>query len=105
MDAWSALRINVRRDALWESQDGRCWYCGRKVAHSREWVPSGEVFVLPDGKLTCAIEHQTPKCRGGSSAAGNLVLSCTTCNSQKGRKTVAEYRDWLGATAFHGEYP
>lgn len=105
MRAWSALRNNVRMDALWESQHGQCWYCGCDVAHSSHWVPRDNSFMLMGPQKPCSIDHQTPKCQGGSNRSHNLVLACVGCNSQKSGKNIDQYRAWLGIEAFHGERP
>lgn len=37
------------------------------------------------------IEHVVPRSRGGSNRIGNLVISCKTCNQDKGNKTAGEW--------------
>ena len=49
-----------------------CFYCGS------------------DNKLT--IDHIIPIVRGGQHSIGNILISCKTCNSQKGSKTIQEWR-------------
>ena len=49
-----------------------CFYCGS------------------DHKLT--MDHIIPIVRGGRHSIGNLVVACKTCNSQKGSKTIQEWR-------------
>lgn len=105
MAEWSALPNNRRRDALWTTQGGLCWYCGVEVAHSTDWTPTETGFILNSPRRSCAIEHQIPRCNGGTNAPENLVLACAPCNSQKGRRDVEQYREWLGIEHFHGERP
>ena len=65
----------------------RCWYCG---------------IDLDDGNRVQ--DHQTPKSRGGGGGR-NLVLACGTCNTEKGPKTLGEYRlsHFDAGHKFHGE--
>jgi len=37
------------------------------------------------------VEHMTPKSRGGSDRASNLVLACHACNQRKGNQTAEEF--------------
>ncbi len=38
------------------------------------------------------LDHVMPKSRGGQSSAGNLVVSCKSCNSSKKGRTPHEWR-------------
>jgi 5-methylcytosine-specific restriction endonuclease McrA len=72
------------------SQWERCFYCGCEFRENR------------------TIDHQDPKIQGGSNRVVNLVSACRSCNSQKGGKTVEQYRDYLGRKSgqfivFYGE--
>jgi len=49
-----------------------CFYCGS------------------DQKLT--MDHIIPIVRGGRHSIGNIVVACKSCNSQKGSKTIQEWR-------------
>lgn len=53
---------------------GLCEYCRCPESHSLD---------------TFALEHVTPRARGGSSDAANLALSCQGCNGYKGARTHA----------------
>lgn len=55
-------------DAMYESQHGLCGYCKREL---------NEVFH---------IDHFVPLAKDGPHSAHNLLLSCPTCNLQKGAK-------------------
>ncbi len=62
----------------------RCFYCGSKRVD--------------------AFDHMQPRSRGGSNHPSNLVPVCRRCNSQKGSKTLEEYRETMRIE--HGkEYP
>jgi len=37
------------------------------------------------------VEHLTPKSRGGSDRASNLVIACDPCNKRKGSQTAEEF--------------
>lgn len=52
-----------------------CFYCGS---------------FLPQKKVT--VDHATPKCRGGTHDAQNLLPACRPCNNAKGPLTLDEYR-------------
>lgn len=52
---------------LYNIQEGRCFYCNRKI------------------KITGShIDHILPRCKNGGNEHGNLCLSCVRCNSCKG---------------------
>lgn len=38
------------------------------------------------------IDHVVPIVRGGKHSIGNIVVACKSCNSQKNRKTITEWR-------------
>lgn len=50
---------------------GRCVYCGRTDRITQD--------------------HLTPLCRGGDHTESNIVPACLSCNSSKGRRTLAEF--------------
>ena len=93
-----------------------CFYCGIALEKIRyEHTPNancskcggtGEFKHLHFGIVKCPCnvhsmignwvrDHMMPKSRGGSNRKDNLADCCFTCNSQKGRKTVEEYRAYL----------
>ena len=65
----------TKRDKLYNATTGRCYYCG---------------CVIPYDNFH--IDHQIPKCKGGSSSIVNLVASCCDCNMFKGELSVEEFR-------------
>ncbi len=73
-------------NAIYERQDGRCYYCRTKLGFSRtpfEW--NGERVQRFE------IEHAQPVRRGGTDAPDNLRLACVECNRHKGMLTEAEF--------------
>ncbi len=61
-------------DALYETQAGRCAYCGCDIS---------------DGYH---IDHVQPLSRGGSNWPDNLALACVKCNTSKGAKEIDEWK-------------
>jgi 5-methylcytosine-specific restriction endonuclease McrA len=39
------------------------------------------------------IDHQIPRCCGGTDHFANLAIACTPCNSSKGGRNVWQWRD------------
>jgi hypothetical protein len=59
--------------AIYEAQDGLCYYCGE---------PLGRSFHR---------DHKEPVSRGGSNGPDNMCCTCQFCNLSKGDKTEAEF--------------
>jgi len=61
------------RQILLFQQDGRCFYCDKKIYH-------------PDrGLLPIAtVDHVQPKSAGGTGDIENKVMACAPCNERKG---------------------
>jgi hypothetical protein len=76
-----------RRVRIFERDGWRCWYCGGEL-------PRGGAAFDKAGTL----DHLLPLTRGGDNSEANLVAACRPCNSQKGAKTVEEYRGWIAET-------
>ena len=71
-DRWKKTddcRIWKRKQYL--KQGGLCWYCG---------------CFLKGVRIN--IEHKTARSLGGRNNKGNLVLSCSYCNKEKGSKVL-----------------
>jgi len=66
-------RTRPTRKAIFKRDGGICQYCGKKFSSSN-----------------LNIDHVVPKCRGGRTTWGNVVLSCFACNGKKGDKSVEE---------------
>jgi len=74
---------DVRREIIVRDQF-TCTYCNRR----------GGVDIDPDGELW-TIDHVIPASKGGITCAGNGVLACWRCNSEKRDMLPAEYIRWL----------
>lgn len=74
-----------------------CHYCSESLITSYEYdrltVPEQESNATP----LAFIDHKTPKCKGGTNAPDNLVLSCRNCNSRKSTRDYYEYLLMLDA--------
>ena len=70
------------RQAVGDSQDWICPYCGTDV--------SGRVGT---------IDHKIPVSCGGTSEPDNLAIICQPCNSSKSDSTPEEYRDYRSVRA------
>jgi 5-methylcytosine-specific restriction endonuclease McrA len=64
------IRTPYSRTEIFARWGGRCCYCDEPAT---------------------ALDHVTPIVRGGADAAFNLVPACTSCNSSKGAKSLAEW--------------
>lgn len=60
---------------------GRCGYCGCNIN--------------PHENRALHYDHINPQSNNGSNLEENLLLSCKTCNTQKGKKSITEYRAYL----------
>lgn len=64
--------------AIYNRQQGRCYYCDIALNNSYH------------------VDHKIPLCRDGTNLPENLVCACPTCNLRKGRKTDAEFFQFIG---------
>ena len=71
----------LRKSRWWQQKtaDGRCYYCGEKVAAHRD--------------LT--MDHLVPLARGGKSTKNNLVPCCKECNNRKKGMLPLEWEEYL----------
>lgn len=67
---------------LYKDQHGRCSYCG--------------IRLFMRVKYGYCVDHVVAIVRGGSNWPTNLALSCWSCGSSKGAKSVEEYSLKLG---------
>jgi CRISPR/Cas system Type II protein with McrA/HNH and RuvC-like nuclease domain len=65
----------MKRDIIYNRQDGYCYYCGVKM------VRYPTVMNMPD-KFT--VDHIIPISKGGKKDDENLVGACNQCNNAKG---------------------
>jgi 5-methylcytosine-specific restriction endonuclease McrA len=70
------------RTGITMSADYTCTYCEQR----------GDSFNGPDG-APWTMDHVIPLERGGEPGPRNVVLSCATCNREKGSRTPEEWRD------------
>lgn len=110
---------NDRRQAVWDKTAGHCWYCGHLLCDDDELKSFWSQHAGPDGieskaarflnSIEMQIDHAEARARGGTDAISNLHPACFSCNSEKGAKSVEEYRIALmlnrsrAPTPFHGE--
>lgn len=74
-----AKRSKKARRRFYDKQGRRCWYCGKGVKAKK--------FRL---------EHQVPFADGGSCRLReNIVLACEPCDTEKGRRSIEQYREFL----------
>jgi len=66
------------REAIYEREGGRCFYCSRRVT-----------------PMTRCLDHVVPRFRKGSSTYRNMVTSCVGCNSQKRERRAGDFVRWL----------
>lgn len=77
----------IRNERLLAMTDGHCWYCGCEITDR-----------------TMTRDHVLPRAMGGTTDDANLVPACTTCNTDKGCKTLDEYRrESRPGEQFYGE--
>ena len=67
--------------AIWDKTGGNCAYCGDPLN--------------PFDRNGFSYDHIHAQANGGGHETENLLLACRSCNSQKGKKALAEYRTYL----------
>jgi len=70
-----------QQDAIWKKTRGRCAYCGD--------------LLNPFEKNGYTYDHIDAQANGGGHETENLFPACKSCNSQKNKKTLEEYRQYL----------
>ena len=86
--SWSGMNWirQEKRLAIYLRDDLCCAYCGS---------------TIEDG-ATLSLDHLTPRSKGGSNEATNLVTCCTKCNSSRGNRPVKTFVDSVAAYLNHG---
>lgn len=87
----------AKRKRIHERDNYQCWYCGKQLPQMATCAPGRLVVLGADVATAPTVDHLDPRVRGGYDLDNNLVTACRSCNSQKGKKTVEEYRDYLAA--------
>lgn len=64
----------MKRDRVFERDDYRCVYCGKR-------------FTAEE----LSVDHVEPRVRGGDQSTGNLVTACRACNTLKAHRRVSEF--------------
>lgn len=70
-----------KKQVAFEKTNGFCAYCG--------------INPSPFKKQEHTIDHLISQNDEGGHEIENLYISCKSCNSQKGKKTVEDYREYL----------
>jgi len=74
-----------KRMSAYQSQTGRCYYCGVPMC-TGDPVEFSRVHGITPRRarlLTCTAEHLCARCDGGGNAASNLVAACLYCNRHR----------------------
>lgn len=80
-----------RRDRLYASSQGRCFYCGSVITEPGNKLDRDWLFLRPHA-VRMVREHVIPSVRGGPDTNANIACACARCNSEKGSFTGHEYR-------------
>lgn len=70
-----------QRIKIYNKTLGRCGYCGCNIN--------------PNEDNSFHHDHINPQSNNGSNLEENLLFSCKTCNTQKGKKNITDYRAFL----------
>ena len=70
-----------QQDEIWKKTRGRCAYCGD--------------LLNPFERNGYTYDHIESQNSGGGNETENLFPACRSCNSQKNKKTLKEYRQYL----------
>lgn len=66
---------------LWDRQEGRCFWCGKRMSRTRFTSPA-RPKDLDD--IVATIDHLVPLALGGDNTLDNLRLACHRCNHLRG---------------------
>ncbi len=69
-----------------------------ELAHMLRVQSGACAYCAEDITAKYAIDHKTPRSRGGSDATENLHLTCARCNAEKYNRTHTEHVQWRAAT-------
>src|ERR1051325_6432750 len=90
----------AKRLRIYQRDEYQCWYCGKQLINDTP-MSSASSLTVPDIMLLPTLDHLHPRIKGGYDTDENLVTACRRCNSEKGRKTVDEYRSYLSNQLDH----
>ena len=78
--------------ALYERQEGRCFYCRRPLMRGPATKAERQrKRHAPEERRAWQIDHALPRARGGKDRMSNYRLCCVECNCHKGLLTEEEY--------------
>ena len=80
-------RRRKRLRDLIRNQEGKCHYCGARIAA----YSNGYALRWSMVKRQASVDHVQPLSRGGSNDDTNLVAACQECNQRKGSLTRDEF--------------
>ena len=80
----------IAHDVLLETQQFKCYYCGREIARARAANKIKDRHVVAS-----TIDHVIPLYIGGKNTMENFVAACRVCNVKKGHKTQEEFLNGL----------
>lgn len=71
------------RRRIYERDGWCCVWCSKEVARA----------LFPSGDLTrqASIDHVVPRARGGTNKHTNLITCCSTCNANRGDRSVPKF--------------
>lgn len=80
-------RIVKHRQNAFNSQQGRCCYCGMPMWLHHPDEVAGILGVKPRtvSGLKCTAEHLVARQNGGKDTKTNIVAACRTCNGRRHR--------------------
>jgi 5-methylcytosine-specific restriction endonuclease McrA len=78
-------------ELLFEREQGKCFWCERKVIHYND--PSGK-----QESDQATLDHLINKVYGGGNNRRNLVLSCYRCNHKRGNTPL---KTWIKKLNFN----
>jgi len=89
------------RSIAFESQEGRCFYCGQPMCNEvpEQFAQKHHITTKQAKLLQCTGEHLTPHKDGGEPSASNIVAACLFCNhnrhARKKELSPLEYRSFV----------
>lgn len=94
----SAAKRRARRNALYQFQNGRCFYCDKPMVKTPSDASRFKGFSPKEiARRMCTLEHLTPISAGGTDAWGNIVAACYLCNVSRRTVPWEIFRDAMRA--------
>jgi len=80
--------IKKNRALAFESQDGKCCYCGFPmwIGSPGDYLPSRFASKPAMNRLRCTAEHKVARVDGGPNSRRNIVAACWFCNQNRHRR-------------------